>query len=257
MKRKDIKTAIETAEMNGSAIRDKAVLYLNTIEFILEQSDKERCDYYDRIVLYIMYGIEPNLESFSGTKKSQFKYIFSLLKKQRNGFINATQSSSYKNLPQGQPPQAPPDQDISNKDNKKLILKKEDGSSNKEETIEVAPPPTKNEDINFDKLVDDYNEITNEAFGRLVKPLSDERKNKIIALVEKYDGTDGYTGKDWFREAYIKASKSDYLKGKTKAQKRMSFDWMLEPQNFEKILSGNYDNCRHKVDLNALKIFDD
>jgi hypothetical protein len=244
MKRKDIKTAIEAAKKNGTVIRDRAVLYLNTIELVLEQSDKERCDYYDRIMLYIMHGIEPDLESFSDTKRRQFRYIFSLLKKQRNGFINATQSSNYKNLPQGQPPQAPPDQEISNKDNKKLILKKKDGS-NKETTVEVAPPPTNNEDINFDIFVDYYNDVTSGAFGELVKPLSDERKNKIIDICNRY-------GKKIFNKAYNKALNSDYLTGKTNG-KPMTFDWMIEPSNFEKILSGNYDNNYRKIDLNILK----
>ncbi len=261
MKRKDIKEAIMAAKANGVPKRDKALFYLNTLDFVLNQSDSERCDYYDRIVLYIMYGIEPDLDTFSSRKKSNFSYIFSLLKTQRKGYINATKTNSYKNLPQGQTIEVASDQEISNKDNKenKLIRNKDDGS-NKGASVENTQTTITIDDVDFDKLVDDFNQETKGAFGFLVKPLSEERKRKILFLMNYYhnrnvaeDGV-SITGKAMFREAYIKASKSDYLKGNSMKGRPMTFDWMIHPENFGKIISGNYDNKKFK---NPFKLFDD
>ncbi len=258
MKRKDIKEAIKAAEANGVPVRDSAVFYLNTLRFVLEQSDTERCDYYDRIVLYIMYGIEPDFDTFSSRKKSNFSYIFSLLKTQRKGYINATKSNRYKNLPQGQNTELPRTKLISNKDNK-LISNKDDGS-NKGASVEETQTTITIDDVDFDKLVDDFNQETKGAFGMLVKPLSEERKRKILFLMNYYHNRnvaeDGVpiTGKAMFREAYIKASKSDYLKGNSMKGRPMTFDWMIDSENFGKIITGNYDNKKFK---NPLKLFDD
>lgn len=260
MKRKDIKTAIEKATAEGLKDRDKADIYLNLMETIWDVSDAERCDYYDKITLYIFKGIEPSFDDISSKKHNKkyhdFNLIFSLLKKQRIGFENATKSNSYNVSTYGGKMQATPRQVIKNKDIK-ILSKKIEGEEEKEASDEAPTPPPEEIEINFDILVDDFNKVTRGAFGILQKPLSDERKNKIVELVKLYQGSEGYTGKQWFRQAYSKASESDFLKGKTDGKWRMTFDWMLVPENFEKIISGNYDNCRHKVDLNALKIFDD
>lgn len=260
MKRKDIKTAIDKAMAEGLKDREKADIYLNLMETIWDVSDAERCDYYDKITLYIFKGIEPNFEDISSKKYNKkyhdFKLIFSLLKKQRIGFENATKSSSYDVFAYGGKIQATPRQVIKNKDIN-IKNKKTEGEEEKEASDEAPTPPPEEIEIDFDKLVDDFNEVTGGAFGILQKPLSDERKNKIIELVKLYHGTDEHTGKYWFKEAYLKASESDFLKGKTDGKWRMNFDWMLEPGNFEKIISGNYDNIRNKVNLNALKIFED
>ena len=113
MKRRDIKTAIDKAKESKTPIKERATLYDNVINFILQQSDKERCDYYDRSFLYLVYGIEPNLDTFSDTKRRQIGILFSLLKRQRNGFINSLQSMNCKNLPIGQSPQVASQEDIS------------------------------------------------------------------------------------------------------------------------------------------------
>lgn len=126
MKRRDIKTAIDKAKESNTPIKERATLYDNVIDFILQQSDKERCDYYDRSFLYLVYGIEPDLDTFSDTKRRQIGILFSLLKRQRNGFINSLQSTNCKNLPQGQSPQVASQQDISisNKIKDKELIEK-------------------------------------------------------------------------------------------------------------------------------------
>lgn len=252
MKRKDIEKTIELSNVNDAEIRDSVLVYRNTIELIMTQSDKSRCDFYDQFFLYLIYGIEPNLDAFSVTKKAQFRYIFSLLKKQRIGFLNSLKSSSCKNLPQGYASEVCSEQVIKNKEDNLLNNKIEE-----EETSGAsAPPPDEEIIIDFDALVNHYNETTKGVFGKLTSPLSDERIAKITELIKCYHGRDNRTGKNWFVEAYTKAAKSDFLKGSNDNNWRMTFDWMLEPKNFGKILSGNYDKLRkssYEVDLDALK----
>ena len=254
MKRKDIKTAIEKATTEGFKVREKADIYLNVLETIWDVSDVERCDYYDKITLYIFMGIEPDFDSISTKKAHDFRLIFSLLKKQRIGFENATKSNSYDVFAYGGKTQAATRQVIKNKDSKNKEYNLLNNKIEDEETSRAsAPPPDEEIIIDFDALVNHYNETTKGVFGKLTSPLSDERQAKITELIKRYHGKEERTGKNWFVEAYTKAAESDFLKGSNDNNWRMTFDWMLKPDNFEKILSGNYDNYRLKVDLNALK----
>ena len=66
-------------------------------------------------------------------------------------------------------------------------------------------------------------------------PLSDKRKGMINARIKTY-------GKETFAQMIQKALNSDFLKGQNKNGWRASFDWLIKPTNFEKVISGNYDN---------------
>ena len=47
------------------------------------------------------------------------------------------------------------------------------------------------------------------------------------------------------KEAFKKAEASEFLKG-IKGGWRMTFDWVIVPDNMAKVLSGNYDNWNGK-----------
>lgn len=49
-------------------------------------------------------------------------------------------------------------------------------------------------------------------------------------------------GKDAFFSVILSSAKSNFLKGDNKKSWRATFDWMIRPTNFEKILTGNFDN---------------
>lgn len=137
MKRKDIKQAISEAKANGAKIREKADFYRNIFEKVWRISDKERCDYYDQISLYVLYGIEPNLDTFSDQKRGDFELLFQLLKKQRIGWEVATKSADndktpYEGNPQGTPYTYPSfNKDIKNKG----IKDKDKKEESKEEEV--------------------------------------------------------------------------------------------------------------------------
>ena len=89
------------------------------------------------------------------------------------------------------------------------------------------------EKIDFKKLVEFFNETTQGKFGQVCFPISDKRKQLIKARIKEHK-------KDAFIDVIKKASASDFLSGQSGFV--MTFDWMIRPTNFEKILSGNYDN---------------
>lgn len=85
-----------------------------------------------------------------------------------------------------------------------------------------------------------YSEITN-LFSLIcvsyskVGRLTDKRIKLIDLLLEKYS-------KDDVQSLFTKAEQSDFLKGKNKNGWKATFDWLVKPENADKVLSGTYDN---------------
>lgn len=88
--------------------------------------------------------------------------------------------------------------------------------------------------IDFDKLVDFFNSETKGVFGNVRKPISKKRERLVSARIKEH-------GKDAFVEVIKKAMRSNFLKGDS-GKFIMTFDWMILPTNFEKILSDNFKN---------------
>lgn len=80
-----------------------------------------------------------------------------------------------------------------------------------------------------------------EEFNRVVSRLP-----KVTALTPKRRGIIQQRIKEHGREAvsvcFFKAGKSDFLCGVNDRGWMASFDWIMKPENFVKILEGNYDN---------------
>lgn len=87
--------------------------------------------------------------------------------------------------------------------------------------------------IDFSKLIIFFN--ANRGLLPEVKKLSDNRKTRILSLEKKY-------GKESILEVIKKTRDSDFLQGSNKDGWLASFDWILKPANFLKILEDNYAN---------------
>lgn len=97
------------------------------------------------------------------------------------------------------------------------------------------------EHIDYKSLVDYFNKETKGVFGTIQYNLSEKRKGMIRARIREH-------GKETFANTIKRAYQSDYLKsGKFKC----TFDWIIKPTNFEKILSGNYENRTTKTEQSA------
>lgn len=101
----------------------------------------------------------------------------------------------------------------------------------------------KDKDKDIDKDIDkkkEYSEYVSSLYKSLlaeklnpIRTLSEARKSHCYALVEKY-------GKEAVKEGFEKASKSAFLTGS--AGWKATFDWLILPSNFLKVLEGNYDD---------------
>lgn len=91
----------------------------------------------------------------------------------------------------------------------------------------------KREETPYQAVVALYHEIC-VSFPR-IKSLSDARRKAIKARLNTYT-------LEQFREMFGKAEASDFLKGRNNRNWSATFDWMMNGNNFAKIIDGNYDN---------------
>lgn len=103
----------------------------------------------------------------------------------------------------------------------------------KEKEIETEIEKESREKINYQEIVDLYND-TCVSFPR-VKSLSDARKKAIKARLNSYSLDD-------FKNLFAKAEASTFLKGGNDRNWSATFDWLIKDANMAKVLDGNYDN---------------
>ena len=125
--------------------------------------------------------------------------------------------------------------DINTTKASKVQKRKENITVDSNESPVCATCQPHDERIDYSELVKFFNEKTQGVFGVIRMPLSDKRKGMINARIKTY-------GKETFAQMIQKALNSDFLKGQNKNGWRASFDWLIKPTNFEKVISGNYDN---------------
>jgi hypothetical protein len=118
------------------------------------------------------------------------------------------------------------------KERKVKEIKETSGTSREVPCRQHVDPP---DPIDFNSLIDWFNETTKGVFGRLRLPLSKMRADMIKARIREH-------GKETFCEVIRLAMASDFLKGQNNRLWKATFDWMIKPSNFDKILTGNYDN---------------
>lgn len=84
------------------------------------------------------------------------------------------------------------------------------------------------------EIMDFWNEKTAAAFPPITR-MTDKRRKLLNTRLKEY-------GKEEILKAIERAARSDFLKGQNGRQWQMTFDWMILPNNFPKVLEGNYDN---------------
>ena len=95
-------------------------------------------------------------------------------------------------------------------------------------------------------------EVTNKDFDEIISFFNQQMKGKGIQQVaiitserrQAFDRLVSQTGvnKDTLKQAIKNAAESDFLNGKGPKGWVASFDWMMIPQNFQKVLENNYRN---------------
>lgn len=86
------------------------------------------------------------------------------------------------------------------------------------------------------QIMEEWNKLSKfgiKQVSRLNK--SSKRFEMLVARIKQY-------GKDDILTAIEKIKQSDYCQGKNKYNWAITFDWFVRPNNFPKVLDGNYDN---------------
>jgi len=89
------------------------------------------------------------------------------------------------------------------------------------------------EKIEFQKIIDIFNSVCNKLSK--VQKLTPARKSSINARIEDYN-------LQTIGDVFQKVKASNFLNGENKEGWKASFDWVMNPNNFTKILEGNYEN---------------
>lgn len=109
-----------------------------------------------------------------------------------------------------------------------------------------ASSPKAGDSINFVSLVAFFNKTITDC-NSVIRPIKDikgKRQDAVRARVRE-------RGKKSLVTVFVNAAKSDFLNGKNDRGFIATFDWLVSPNNFIKVLEGNYDNRKSKTDQMA------
>lgn len=116
--------------------------------------------------------------------------------------------------------------------------------------IEVDKEKDKELDLDTSTVMQKWNELGLNT----VRDVKGNRKTLLKARIKEH-------GIDAVLEALDKVADSDFLHGQNESGWTITFDWFVRPQNFQKVLEGNYTNRKktvkqkepQKVDLSDLE----
>ncbi len=90
--------------------------------------------------------------------------------------------------------------------------------------------------IDYHSLLEEWNKAMEDKNIPQIRSISKGREAHIKKRIEEH-------GIDSFREMILKVQESDFLNGINRNKWVCSFSWCIEsPENYQKILEGNYDN---------------
>lgn len=116
------------------------------------------------------------------------------------------------------------------KEYKSKRVKEEQSTEEQSTDIEHSPSV---ESVNYNQIVDMFHEICISL--PKIKTLSDRRKKSMRSLYKQFSLADIQT-------VFEKAEASDFLTGRNNNKWSCNFDWLMNSNNFVKVLEGNYDN---------------
>ena len=105
--------------------------------------------------------------------------------------------------------------------------------------------------INYQQVVDSYNEICGNVLPKVTK-LTDKRKRAIKTCISQ-----GFSAED-LSSAFRAAAGTPFLTGKNDRNWTANFDFIVKPDNLQKILEGVYSPAapdpqrEHSYDLNEI-----
>jgi predicted phage replisome organizer len=186
----------------------------------------------DNVIIITNWGRHQNLDKIEAYKTYQREYMRTYRAKQK-----AIATGEEQDKPKGK---------TNPKTNISSVDKEADIKQDKKVDSYINVKQNKNTDIknthspDYDFIIQQYNNIC-KSLPRVVKQ-TDDRRLAIGAAAKVLDGVT-------FEQLFEKVEKSDFLKGLVKDWKS-DFDWIMQPKNIVKILSGLYDNREPKATVN-------
>lgn len=143
-----------------------------------------------------------------------------------------TQTEKEKRKEKESSPPHPPYKEKENKKEKEFLAPYGASSS--------APQDDPNCGIDFKRLVLFFNQTMKDKIIPQIRDISGKRKVAVLARCKTY-------GKEAIMEAIVNAAKSSFLNGNNKRNFRASFDWIFAPNNFPKVLEGNFADPQNNI----------
>lgn len=113
-----------------------------------------------------------------------------------------------------------------------------ENNENNDEQLKSSKPKTKvSGDIDFDSIKDAFNQLVDNSEIPSVRSITEKRKRAIKNFLKENTLLD-------FREGVEKSISSDFLSGKNGGTFKASFDWLMNSNNCNKVLEGNYENSK-------------
>lgn len=237
--------------------KENVIFYRDWWEMLKGLPAEERCKYYEAIMAYAFENEVPQDKIIAiatyliraSIDRANEKYMAAAERNSVNarkggapkGNQNArkkpktTETTETTGMVEKQLKQPDKDKDKDNdKDKEKdnLFFKESDDSSS---TCEVDPSAA--ESCNMEKLADFFNDTLEESKSTIprVKRITPRRRKTVGARCREY-------GKEAVMKMIRNAAKSDFLNGRNNKGWQADFDWLFLPNNFPKVLEGNYDN---------------
>lgn len=126
------------------------------------------------------------------------------------------------------------------KEKNSIVKKRKEEQTEEEIEIDISLPNS--EDKTFLEIINIFNSICIEI--PKVQSLSEKRKGSIRGILKEYS-------LEQIGDVFRNVSESNFLKGKV-TNFIASFDWIMQPDNFIKILEHNYKNNGKEQSTNAI-----
>ena len=232
--------------------RESFVFYRSFRDALGELPSKMRLQIHEAIADYSLDGVEPEL---TGVAKAIWLLVKPQLDANTKRYVNGCKGSESGHLggrprkrktptePQTNPNETPNDnvndnvndnENDNDNNNKKKALKK-DSCDFPAESLSDKSDPFVSKEIN--EIVEFWNSEVESNRSTMVKirGASGKRRAHIMARMREH-------GADAVKEMLTRAVVSDFLNGRNDRGWIASFDWLMLPDNFSKIIEGNYDN---------------
>ena len=208
-------------------MRDSLVFYRSFYEAIKDLPQEERIKAYDYIFNYAFEDIEPDSISAASA-------IFKMAKPQ----IDAN-NKRYENGCKGGRPKKEKQTKTKTKPNDNQTETKpkpnDNDNVNDNENVNDNVNDNDNDNVNVNDIIRSWNDLIGVGITP-IKSIGHTRKSHLRARLREYGSESIYDIIDRIRE-------SDFLQGKHKGKPWVcTFDWVILPNNYPKVLEGNYAN---------------